>query len=135
VVFGSFLPDAITAVNVCQGTLRLDYLDSQDRDFGPIAFATPVTLGGAGLGGRLEINEAIRRLEGLQPVQQPLASLSFAGLGSTVTGTGTLRLYNPVSGTYNSGTTHSGACSSWSSAACSTPARPSSYSAGSIRPR
>ena len=78
VVLGSFLPDAITAVNVRRGTLRLS------GGTETIGFGTPVTLGEAGFGGTLDVNG----------ITQPLASLSFAGVGSTATGAGTLRLFN-----------------------------------------
>jgi len=78
VVFGSFIPDAITAVNVRRGTLRLAAGDET------IGYATPVTIGETGFAGTLDLNG----------INQPLASLSFAGVDSTVTGPGTLRLFN-----------------------------------------
>jgi len=78
VVFGSFLPESITAVNVRRGTLRLARGDET------IGYATPVTIGETGFGGTLDLNGT----------NQPLASLSFAGVGSTVLGSGTLGLFN-----------------------------------------
>jgi fibronectin-binding autotransporter adhesin len=81
VVFGSFLPESITAVNVRRGTLQLDY---QDAFGGPLGYTTPVTLGETGFGGTLDLNG----------IDQSLASLSFGGADSTVTGPGTLRLFN-----------------------------------------
>jgi len=79
VAVGSFLPDSITAVNVRRGTLTLDY---QDAFGATIGYATPVTIGETGFGGTLDLNG----------INQPLANLSFAGVGSTVLGSGTLRL-------------------------------------------
>jgi fibronectin-binding autotransporter adhesin len=94
VVFGSFLPDTISEVNVRQGTLRLDWLSPVDPNRGPIGFSTPVKLGGAGLGGTLNINEGTPEFGRDGPVQQRLSNLSFDGSDSTVTGIGTLRLFN-----------------------------------------
>ena len=79
VELASFLPDAITAVDVRHGTLRLDY---DDPPVGTIGFATPVTLG-----------PAVVTLD-LAGYTQSLASLTFEGSGSTVAGPGTLRTYN-----------------------------------------
>jgi autotransporter-associated beta strand protein len=77
VVLASDLPDSITSVYVVEGTARLQ---GSER----IGFATLVTLGSAGVSGRLD----------LVGNQLSLASLSFIGTGSEVVGTGTLRTYN-----------------------------------------
>jgi fibronectin-binding autotransporter adhesin len=85
VIFGSFVPDSIDAVNVRRGTLRLDY---QDQVGATLGYATPVTLGETGAGGTLNING----------ITQQLGSLSFTGVGSTAIGSGTLQLFNSGSG-------------------------------------
>jgi autotransporter-associated beta strand protein len=83
VIFGSYVPDSIDAVNVRRGTLRLDFQDSFGATLG---YATPVTLGESGTGGTLVVNA----------IDQPLGSLSFTGVGSTASsmGGGTLQLFN-----------------------------------------
>jgi autotransporter-associated beta strand protein len=85
VVFNSSLPVLTGGVNVRQGTLRLDYRDPTDGN-GPISFGTPVTLGETATSSTLVVNN----------IEQSLASLSFQGVGSeaTTSGTGRLRLFN-----------------------------------------
>jgi len=78
VVFASVIPEELTAVNVRRGTLRLEGLDET------IYRGTPVTLGETGFGATLDVNGIV----------QPLSRLSFAGLNSTVTGTGTLGVFD-----------------------------------------
>jgi autotransporter-associated beta strand protein len=87
VVFNSALPALTGGVNVRRGTLRLDYKDLTDGN-GPISFGTPVTLGGNAAGGTLNLNG----------IPQPLGSLSFDGVGSSVIGSGTLVLFKSGSG-------------------------------------
>jgi autotransporter-associated beta strand protein len=83
VVFGSSVASSVVnAVNVVSGTLQIDATNL-------MGFGIPLTLGSASSNGAFD----------LRSFSQRLASLTFTGVGSTVssTGTGTLRLFNSSS--------------------------------------
>jgi autotransporter-associated beta strand protein len=80
VIFGSNLPDSITAVDIVAGTLRSN---ASDR----LAPATPVTVGSL----------ATLDISGATSISQQLGNLTFTGNSGSVTsgsGNGTLRLWS-----------------------------------------